>query len=82
MSSLNFREASFFISFVMAEYEAKKEAKKAERKKEFKIEWQDPIGFDDSTLPPFPVQVFPILLRNYVEGNNSYQYQKPLSIKI
>ncbi|MCR8867473.1 YfjI family protein [Peribacillus frigoritolerans] len=53
---------------LMAEYEAEKEVKKAERKKENQIEWQEPIQFDDYMLPPFPVDVFPRWLRNYVEG--------------
>ncbi|GAB6259315.1 YfjI family protein [Peribacillus sp. N1] len=53
---------------LMAEYEAEKEVKKAKRKKENQIEWQEPIQFDDYMLPPFPVDVFPRWLRNYVEG--------------
>jgi replicative DNA helicase len=53
---------------LMAEYEAVKEVKKEERKKEHQIEWQEPIQFDDYMLPPFPVDVFPKWLRNYVEG--------------
>ncbi|PFO04673.1 hypothetical protein COJ85_11620 [Bacillus sp. AFS076308] len=53
---------------LMAEYEAEKEAKKADRKKEFQVEWQEPIQFDDYTLPPFPVHVLPKWLRNYVES--------------
>ncbi|KIL72342.1 YfjI family protein [Bacillus badius] len=53
---------------LMAEYEAVKEVKNAERKKENQIEWQEPIQFDDYMLPPFPVDVFPKWLRNYVEG--------------
>lgn len=53
---------------LMAEYEAAKEVKRAERKKEQQIEWHEPILFDDYTLPPLPVDVFPGWLRNYVEG--------------
>ncbi|MDQ0221363.1 DUF3987 domain-containing protein [Peribacillus cavernae] len=53
---------------LMAEYEAAKEVMRAHHNKEQEIEWHKPIFFDDYTLPPFPVHVFPRWLRNYVEG--------------
>lgn len=53
---------------LMAEYEAVKANKRSERKKEQHIEWHEPILFDEYTLPPFPVHVFPRWLRDYVEG--------------
>ncbi|WHY98832.1 YfjI family protein [Peribacillus simplex] len=53
---------------LMAEYEAVKASKRSERKKEQHIEWHEPILFDEYTLPPFPVHVFPRWLRDYVEG--------------
>lgn len=31
-------------------------------------EWQEPVDFDNPHLPPFPVEVFPDWLKNYVEA--------------
>lgn len=53
---------------LMAEYEAAREAKREERKKHQQIEWHEPVPFDEYTLPPFPVGIFPDWLREYVEG--------------
>lgn len=53
---------------LIAEYEAAKEAKRAKQINGQKIEWHKPIPFDEYTLPPFPVHVFPGWLRDYVEG--------------
>ncbi|WP_226655840.1 YfjI family protein [Pseudalkalibacillus hwajinpoensis] len=53
-----------FNNGLIAEYERER----AERKKEQQVEWHTPIPFDDYVLPPFPIEVFPRWLINYVEG--------------
>ena len=52
----------------MAEFEAAKEEKKKERKSTSDIEWSAPVHFDEYTLPPFPIEVFPEWLGEYVKG--------------
>ena len=53
---------------LMAEFEAAKEEKKKERKSTSDIEWSAPVPFDEYTLPPFPIEVFPEWLGEYVKG--------------
>lgn len=50
---------------LMKEYEAVKGAKREENRA---FEWLEPISFDEYKLPIFPVDVFPIWLRSFVEG--------------
>ena len=53
---------------LMAEYEAAKEAEKKGRKPLSDIEWSAPVPFDEYTLPPFPIEIFPEWLAEYVKG--------------
>ncbi|GGB71698.1 YfjI family protein [Fictibacillus barbaricus] len=53
---------------LMAEYEVAKEAKREELRTPVSAEWKTPIPFEEYELPPFPVDVFPPWLREYVEG--------------
>ncbi|MGC9935239.1 YfjI family protein [Priestia aryabhattai] len=53
---------------LMAQYEAAKEAKREEIRTPDPFEWSYPVMFEEHALPPFPVEVFPYWLREYVKG--------------
>jgi replicative DNA helicase len=53
---------------IMAEFEVAKEVVREEFRTPVPMEWRTPIPFEEFELPPFPVEIFPPWLREYVEG--------------